>query len=80
LRVLRRPPGYVVRWWIFTAVATCGVAVGDGHEPPGQAGQLPVQAGLVALDGEDPVRAALGKVDDVVALAVQCVSGHHDVA
>jgi hypothetical protein len=58
-------------------VAACGVAVGVGHEPPGQAGQLLVQAGLVAFDGEDPVRTPLGEVGDVVTLAVQCVGGDH---
>jgi hypothetical protein len=39
-----------------------------------------VQAGLVALDGQDPVRAAVGEVGDVVALAVQGVDGDDGVA
>ena len=54
--------------------------VGVGDRPPGQAGQLGVQGGLVAFDGQDPVRAAFGEVGDVVALAVQRVGGDHDVA
>jgi hypothetical protein len=41
---------------------------------PGQAGELGVQAGLVALDGNEIVRAALaGQVLGVGALSVQCV-------
>ncbi|MEU1249526.1 hypothetical protein [Micromonospora arida] len=39
-----------------------------------------VQAGLVGLDGQDPVRAAFGEVGDVLALAVQRVGGDHRVA
>lgn len=57
-----------------------GVAVGVGHEPPGQAGQLLVQAGLVAFDGQDPAGAAPGEVGDVVTLAVQRVGGHQHAA
>jgi hypothetical protein len=59
------------------AVAAVGVAMTVGHGPPGQRGQLGVQGGLVAFDGEDPVRAAFGQVGDMVTLAVQRVGGHH---
>jgi hypothetical protein len=41
---------------------------------------LGVQAGLVFLHGEDPVRAAFGQVADVLALAVQGVGGDHHIA
>ncbi len=59
-------------------MAACGVAVGDGDLLPGQAGQLLVQTGLVAFDGQDPVRAAAGEVGDLLSLTVQRISGHHD--
>src|SRR5690606_8371231 len=42
------------------------VTVRDGS--PGQGGQLGVQVGLVAFDGQDPVGAAFGEVVDVIAL------------
>ena len=48
--------------------------------PPGQASQLPVQGGLVAFDGQDPVSAAFGEIDDMIALAMQRVDGDHRVA
>lgn len=38
-----------------------GVA-GEGYLAPGQGGELGVQAGLIALDGEQVVRAAPGQV------------------
>jgi hypothetical protein len=55
------------------------VAGGVRDLSPGQAGKLLVQVGLVALDGEDPVRAAFGEVGDVVALAMHGVGGDHRV-
>jgi hypothetical protein len=61
-------------------VPACGVPVGFGCLPPEQAGQLPVQDGLVAFRGQDPVRALAGEVGDVVALAVQRVRGDDDTA
>ena len=62
------------------AVSAAGVGGGVRDRPPGQAGQLLVQGGLVAFDGQDPVGAAFGEIGDVIALAVQCVDGDHGVA
>ncbi|GAA4578934.1 hypothetical protein GCM10023176_55790 [Micromonospora coerulea] len=62
------------------AVAAAGAAVCVGDCPPGQGGQLGAQVGRVALHGENPVGATLGEVGDVVALTVQGVGGHHDLA
>jgi hypothetical protein len=47
-----------------------GVA-GDRHLAPGQGLELGVQAGLVAFDGEDVVRAAAGRAASVPALGMQ---------
>jgi hypothetical protein len=49
------------------------------HVTPGQGGELGVQAGLVALDGDHIVRAATGQVAGVLALGVQRVGGDHRV-
>jgi hypothetical protein len=65
---------------LAAAVSATGVVGGVRDGLPGQAGQLLVQDGLVAFDGQDPVGAAFGEVGDVVALAVQCVDGDHGVA
>ena len=54
--------------------------VASGTARQGRRGELGVQAGLVAFDGQDPVGAAFGEVGDVVALAVQRVGGDHRVA
>jgi hypothetical protein len=54
--------------------AAAGVA-GDRHLAPGQGLEQGVQAGLVAFDGEDVVRAAAGRVAGVLALGVQRVGG-----
>jgi hypothetical protein len=54
-----------------TAVPTVGVPVGFRCLSPEQTGQLLVQDGLVAFDGQDPVRAAVGEIGDVVTLADQ---------
>ena len=51
-----------------------------GTSRQGRAVSCGVQAGLVAFDGEDPVRAAPGEVGDVITLAVQRVSGDHGAA
>ena len=52
--------------------------VSDRDLAPGQRGELGVQAGLVALDGEQVMRAALGdQVLGVGALGVQSVCGDH---
>jgi hypothetical protein len=59
------------------AVAFVPGLAGDGDLPPGQGGQLGVQAGLVALDGDQVVRAALGdQVLGVSALGVQGIGSH----
>ena len=42
------------------AVAFLAGIIGDGDLPPGQRGQLSVQAGLVTLDGDQVVRLAPG--------------------
>ncbi|MFC5002634.1 hypothetical protein ACFPIJ_32990 [Dactylosporangium cerinum] len=44
---------------LSAAVIAIGGAVGDRNESPGQAGQLLLQAGLVASDGQDPVATAV---------------------
>jgi hypothetical protein len=62
---------------LAASVPSGGVAVGVGvsasraGRPVGGAGRL------VAFDGQDPVRAAPVEVGDVVALAVQRISGDH---
>ncbi len=54
------------------AAAVPAVVVAGGVDvPPGQSGELFLQAGLVAFAGQYPVRAAFGEVGDVVTLAVQ---------
>ena len=55
------------------AVAGLGAAVGVADLPPGQFGELAAQGGLVALDRQDPVRAAGVQGSDVLALGVQRV-------
>jgi hypothetical protein len=65
---------------LAAAVSASGLAGGVRDGPPGQAGQLLVQGGLVAFDGQDPVGAAFGEVGDVITLAVQRVDGDHGVA
>jgi hypothetical protein len=62
------------------AVSAVGVTVGVRDGLPGQGGELSVQAGLVLLHGEDPVRTAFGQVGDVLALAVQGVGGDDHIA
>jgi hypothetical protein len=58
------------------AVAFVPGLVRDGVLPPGQGGELGVQAGLVALDGDQVVRAALsGQVLGVGALGVKSIRG-----
>jgi hypothetical protein len=65
---------------LSAAVTAVGGAVGDRNESPGQAGQLLVQIGLVALDGQNPVRAAPKEAGDVVALTMHRVGGHDGAA
>ena len=65
---------------LVLSVAACGVAIGEGPQPARAGRTALVQAGLVALARQDPVRAATGEVGDVLALAVQRVGGHHDIA
>jgi hypothetical protein len=50
------------------AVPAFGLGIGDRNLAPGQGGELGVQAGLVALDDQQVVGAAPGKVDGVVTL------------
>ena len=57
----------------LAAVAGLGAAVGVTDLPPGQFGELAAQGGLVALDRQDPVRAAGVQIRRVFALCVQCV-------
>jgi hypothetical protein len=45
------------------------------HVTPGQGGELGVQAGLVALDDQQVVRAAPGQVGGVLTLGVQSIGG-----
>jgi hypothetical protein len=54
---------------LAAAVPAIGVTGGVRDSLPGQAGELCVQGGLVAFDGQVPVGAAFGEVGDVVALA-----------
>jgi hypothetical protein len=65
---------------LAAAVPAVVVAGGVRDRSPGQAGQLGVQVGLVAFDGHDPVRAALGEIGDMLPLAVQRVRGDYRVA
>lgn len=65
---------------LAAAVSAAGIAGGARDGSPGQGGQLLVQGGLVAFDGQDPVGAAFGEVGDVIALAVQRVDGDHGAA
>jgi hypothetical protein len=66
--------------------AGLGAAVADLPVPqsadlaPGQPGQRAAQRGLVGLDGEQVVGAAVVQVVGVGALAVQRVRGDHDTA
>jgi hypothetical protein len=61
-----------------TGVAPLAGVAGDRDLAPGQIGELGVQAGLVALDGDHVMRAALGdQVIRVGALGVQSVGGDH---
>ena len=59
----------------LAAVAALAGLMGDGNLPPGQGGELGVQAGLVALDGEQVIRAASGQIGGVGALGMQRVGG-----
>jgi hypothetical protein len=49
--------------------------VGDRHVAPEQCGELGVEAGLVALDDQQVVRAAAGQVLGAGSLGVQRVGG-----
>jgi hypothetical protein len=58
------------------AMAFLTGVMGDGDLPPGQPGELGAQAGLVAFDGDQVVRAALaGQVLGMSALRVQGIGG-----
>src|SRR3954452_10498257 len=65
--------------------ARLGAAVSDlpaplpGRLGPRQGGQRPTQGGLIALDGEQVVPAALAQPGGVLALAVQRVGGDNDL-
>ena len=60
------------------AVAAVVLDIGSRYLAPGQGGELGVQAGLVALDGDQVVRAALNEqVLGVRALGMQRVRGNH---
>jgi len=64
------PPG--------TAVAFVPRPAGDGDVPPGKPGKLRVQAGLVALDSDQVVRAALaGQVLGMGTPSVQRIGGDY---
>ncbi len=54
-----------------TAVPTVGVPVGFRCLSPEQTGQLLVQDGLVAFDGQDPVRAAAARTWRAAAVRVR---------
>jgi hypothetical protein len=58
---------------LVTAMASLTGVIGDGDLPPGQGGELVVQARLVALDGEQVMRAAAGQVGGVATLGVHRV-------
>jgi hypothetical protein len=61
-----------------TAVGLASGVVSDGDLPRGQGGELSAQAGLVALDGDQVMCAALaGQVLGVAVLGVQGIGGDH---
>jgi hypothetical protein len=57
------------------AMAAFPLVVGHRHVAPGHSGELGVQAGLVALDDKQVVRAALVQVGGVAVLGVQGIGG-----
>ena len=57
------------------AVAAFPLVIRFRHVAPGQGGKLGVQAGLVALDDQQVVRAAPGQEGGVLALGVQSIGG-----
>ncbi len=65
---------------LAAAVAAVIVAGGLRDLRPGQAGELCVQVGLVALHGQNPVGVACGEICGVFALAVHRVGGDHRVS
>ena len=60
---------------LIAAVATPAGVMGDWDLPPGQGCELGEQARLVALDGEQVVRAAPGQAGGVATLGVHRVGG-----
>ena len=62
---------------MITIRAVPAVPLGAGHRnlAPGQRRELGVQAGLVALDDQQVVRAAPGQVGGVLTLGVQSIGG-----